>query len=105
MNSIQFIEYALLNSKPNLKVRIQAEPPISLERQFQNEVLNLVKPFFKKFRNDLLLNYEKWKGNYSLNLDSDEEEDKSDLEIFFSNILKGLGIYFSYKVLKLLISA
>ncbi|MGY3805482.1 phage minor head protein (plasmid) [Pigmentibacter ruber] len=104
MNSIQFIEYALLNSKPKLKVRIQAEPPISLERQFQNEVQSLVKPFFKKFRNDLLLNYEKWKGNYSLNLDSDEEEDKSDIEIFFSNILKGLGIYFSYKVLKSLIS-
>lgn len=104
MNSIRFVEYALLNSKPNLKVRIQAEPPISLERQFQNEVQSLVKPFFKKFRNDLLLNYEKWKGNYSLNLDSDEEEDKSDIEIFFSNILKGLGIYFSYKVLKSLIS-
>ena len=46
----------------------------------------------------------KMEGNYSLNLDSDEEEDKSDIEIFFSNILKGLGIYFSYKVLKSLIS-
>jgi len=104
MNSIRFVEYALLNSKPNLRVRIQAEPPISLERQFQNEVLNLVKPFFKKFRNDLLLNYEKWKGNYSLNLDLEDDEDKSDIEIFFSNILKGIGVYFSYKVLKSLFS-
>lgn len=104
MNSIQFIEYALLNAKPNLKARIQAEPPISIERQFQNEVRNLVKPFFKKFRNDLLLKYDNWNDKYSLNLDSEDEEDKSDIEIFFSNILKGLGIYFSYKVLKLLIS-
>lgn len=105
MNNISFIEYALLNSKPNLRVRIQAEPPISIERQFQNEVRNLVKPFFKKFRNDLLLKYENWNDKYSLNLDSEvEEEDKSDIEIFFSNILKALGIYFSYKVLKSLMS-
>ncbi|KAB8035823.1 hypothetical protein GCL60_16470 [Silvanigrella paludirubra] len=105
MNSIQFIEYALLNSKPNLKVRIQAEPPISLERQFQNEILNLAKPFFKKFRSDLLLKYDIWNDKYSLNLDSeDNEEDKSDIEIFFNNILKGIGIYFSYKILKSLIS-
>ncbi|RDB37422.1 MAG: hypothetical protein DCC88_00405 [Spirobacillus cienkowskii] len=97
---MNFIEYAKKNSKPNYNARIQAFPAIALERQFQRELVSLTNPFVKYLKKNIEIKTNDWIKTYSLNLDSDESDDKSDIENFFEKVITALEIYLPYKVLK-----
>ncbi len=105
---MKFIDYANQKAKPNLRIRIQAEPPIHLERQFQREILNIIEPAINEINRIVLKKLPQWLDYYSLNrdgfFDDNEKDDTNELSSWFDKLQNMLITYLSYKGIKNIVS-
>ncbi|WP_186650004.1 minor capsid protein [Fluviispira vulneris] len=105
---MKFIEYANRKSKPNNRVKIQAEPPINLERQFQRELFYILEPAIAEINKLVLKKLPVWLDYYSMNTDgffdqNESDENNTEVSSWFDKIKLMLGLYLTYKGIKSII--
>lgn len=100
---MKFIDYANQKAKPNLRIRIQAEPPIHLERQFQREILQIINPIIFEINKLVLNKIPEFVDYYSLNRDSFFDDVKNVSE-WFKNLLNKVSSFLKLDWIKNIVS-